>query len=81
MRLSIHTIEKTLFDDEIKSITVMTEEGEITVLKNHVPLVTRVKPGIVTVIDKKGELHRIDFSLSGFLEIRPEDQGVVLLAE
>lgn len=80
MRLAIHTIEKTLFDGDIKSLTLPTEAGEITVLENHLPLVTLTKPGLIKVIDKSGKEHIIDFGSSGFLEVKPENEGITILA-
>lgn len=80
MRLSIHTIEKTLFDGEIKSVTLQTDIGEITVLENHIPVVALTKPGLIRIIDMDDKKHIIDFGSFGFLEVRPENAGVVLLA-
>lgn len=80
MRLSIHTIEKTLFDGEIKSVTLPTETGEITVLENHLPLVALVRPGLVRILDKTEKTHIINFGTFGFLEVRPEHEGITLLA-
>lgn len=82
MRLSIHTIEKTLFDGEVKSVTLPTEEGEITVLRHHLPLITLVRPGVVKVLDKMEKPHIINFGSYqyGFLEVRPEHEGITLLA-
>ncbi len=80
MRLSIHTIEKTLFDGEIKSLTLPTEAGEITVLENHLPLVSLTKPGSIKILDKAETTHTIDLRSFGFLEVRPENEGITLLA-
>lgn len=80
MKLRVHTIEKTLFDGDIKSLTLPTESGEITVLENHLPLVTLTKPGLLKVIDKDEKTHIIDFGTFGFLEVRPGDEGITLLA-
>lgn len=80
MKLRVHTIEKTLFDGDIRGLTLPTESGEITVLEHHVPLVTLTKPGLLKVIDKDGKTRIIDFSTFGFLEVRPEHEGIVLLA-
>lgn len=80
MRLAIHTIEKTLFDGDIKSLTLPTEAGEITVLENHLPLVTLTRPGLIKIIDKLGKEHIIDFGSFGFLEVKPENEGTTILA-
>lgn len=80
MKLAIHTIEKTLYDGDIKGLTVPTGVGEITVLENHLPLVTITKPGLIRVLDKSDEEHIIEFGSLGFLEVRPENGGVILFA-
>lgn len=80
MRLRIHSIEETLFDGEVKSITVSTEDGEITVLENHLPIVTVVRPGRVMIVDRADKQADIILTSYGFLEVRPEHEGVVLLA-
>lgn len=80
MKLAVHTIEKTLFDGDVTSITIKTEAGEITVLENHLPLVTLTRPGFVRVVDRAGKVSTIDMSSFGFLEVRPENEGAILLA-
>ena len=80
MRLAIHTIEKTLFDGDVTSITLPTEVGEITVLENHLPLVTLTRPGSVRTVDRVGKISTIDVGSFGFLEVRPENEGAILLA-
>lgn len=63
----IITPEKVVFQDEINEVTVPTTTGEITVLPNHIGLVTQIAPGELT-IRKAGK----DFFLAvtgGFLEV------------
>ncbi|MDO8500114.1 MAG: F0F1 ATP synthase subunit epsilon [bacterium] len=80
MKLQIHTIEKTIFDGDIKSLTLPTEAGEITVLENHLPLVTLTRPGLIRIIDKSNKESIINFSSFGFLEVKPEKEGVTLIS-
>ena len=80
MKLAIHTIEKTLFDGDVKSLTLPTEAGEITVLENHLPLVTLIRPGPIKIIDKSGKERIIDFGSFGFLEVKPENEGTTILS-
>lgn len=53
-RFKLITPEKLAYDDDIESITVMTEVGQITVLPGHDRLVTVIVPGELHVI-KSGE--------------------------
>lgn len=51
----IITPEKALFDQSVLQVTVPTESGEITVLPNHIPLITAVASGDVLVKTEKSE--------------------------
>ena len=48
-KLKILTPDKKLFDGEVKSFTVPTQSGEITVLKDHAPLVTLISIGEIRI--------------------------------
>lgn len=53
MLLRIASPEKTIFDGKVKRVTLPTEQGEITVLPNHIPVVTTLKPGIIRFVPEK----------------------------
>jgi len=54
IKLEIITPEKTIYSDLISQITLPTTEGEITVLPNHIPLISSFLAGeIKIVIDEK----------------------------
>lgn len=79
MILHIHIItpEKILIDQEASEVVVPTITGELTILPQHVPLVTQVAPGIVTIKHAGKEDHlAID---GGFIEITAE--SVTILAD
>lgn len=50
MLLRIASPEKTIFDGKVKKVTLPTEQGEITILPNHTPVVTTLKPGIIRFV-------------------------------
>ena len=54
MRLDIVTPEKKAFSDEIDSVVVPGEGGEMGILKSHAPLVTTLRPGELRYL-KNGE--------------------------
>jgi F-type H+-transporting ATPase subunit epsilon len=39
--------EKLVFSGEVESVTVPGTEGEFTVFKDHAPVISSLKPGIV----------------------------------
>ena len=76
MKLSVYTIQNTLFEGEVEKIIAKTAMGEITVLENHLPLITLLQ-GPVIEIEKEGRRELIPVE-SGFLEVQPESEVVVL---
>ena len=53
-KLEIISPEKIIFSDNASVVTIPSYEGEMSVLKNHIPLIAFLRPGIITV-SKKGE--------------------------
>lgn len=75
MRIEIVTPERVAYSEEADQVTLPTADGEITVLPNHVPLVTQLLPGELTV--KKGSQYIILASGGGFSEITGKKVSVV----
>ena len=48
-KLDIISPEKTLFSDEVSMVTIPAVEGDMGILKNHINLITFLKPGIINV--------------------------------
>lgn len=78
MYLSIYTIEKTLFEGEAEKIIAKTTTGEITILKDHIPLVTTLVEAPLRIVGKEGKESEVLIK-SGVLEVRPNDKVVVLV--
>ena len=76
-KVEIITPERVFYTGEATMIEFNTESGEIGVYKNHIPLTTVIKPGIVTITNedekKTAAVH------AGFAEILGDK--VTLLAE
>ncbi len=70
--------EKLLFAGEVESVVVPGTEGEFTVLKDHAPLMTTLKPGVVTVEETASKRSRL-FVRGGFADVAPT--GLTILAE
>ncbi|MCG2694050.1 ATP synthase F1 subunit epsilon, partial [Candidatus Parcubacteria bacterium] len=77
IQLKIVTPEGTTFQDEVSSITLPTKMGEITILPNHIPLITVVVPGEI-IAKKEGKEEYLSVS-TGFLEVN--NNNVTLLAD
>lgn len=76
--LKLITPERVVFEDTVSSLSVMTENGEITILPNHIPLVTLLKAGEMTLRHKDQESHLA--VSTGMLEVH-EGNSVVILAD
>ncbi len=77
MEVGIYTIKDTLFSGEATKLIVKTTTGEITILPNHLPIVTKLAEGIARVFEKDGEEKKIPIK-AGVLEVRPESRVVIL---
>ena len=78
MHLAIHSLQSTLFNGEAEKIIARTPAGEITVLENHIPLISSLLPQNLKFIDREHKEHIISIS-SGFLEVKPESETVILV--
>lgn len=63
--------EKVLFDQDVSMVVVPGIEGDIGVLSHHAPLLTALRPGVVTIYEKDKIYVRI-FVDGGFSEVTPE---------
>lgn len=77
LKFKIATPEKVVYENaEVKQVTIPTMDGEITVLPNHIPLVSVLKAGELHIVDSFGE-HPIAVA-GGFLEVRGNNEIVIL---
>lgn len=67
LKLEIVTPERRLVDAEVDSVTVPTLSGEAGILTNHAPLISALKPGILSY-SVKGDTESLAVS-SGFVEV------------
>jgi F-type H+-transporting ATPase subunit epsilon len=67
INLEIVTPEKKVIDQAVEAVYVPTAAGEIGILPNHAPLISTLKPGILSYI-YKGSTERLVIS-GGFVEV------------
>ena len=53
LKLEIVTPEKRVVDEIVESVTVPTLSGEAGILPNHAPLISALKPGILSFTNKR----------------------------
>jgi F-type H+-transporting ATPase subunit epsilon len=70
--------ERLLVSEQVESVVIPGAEGEMTVLAHHAPVMTTIKPGVVTLKTAAGQEERY-VVFGGFADIVPS--GCTLLAE
>ena len=75
LKLEIVTPEKKVFDEAVDSVTVPTASGEAGILPNHAPLISALKPGILSYT-LKGTTERLAVS-GGFVEVSSNNVSVL----
>ncbi len=78
INFEIVTPEKTVLKEEVVEATIPTAEGEITILPEHSPLISFLKPGVLSLKKKDGSAD-VAFVAGGFLEILKDK--VVIMAD
>ena len=68
IKFEIVTPEKTVLKEEITEVTVPTQEGEVTILPHHSPLIASLKPGVL-ILKKADGSQDVAFIAGGFLEV------------
>ncbi len=67
IKLEIVTPEKKVLDESVDSVTVPTSNGEIGIFPNHAPLISTLKPGILTY-NNRGASEKLVVA-GGFIEV------------
>ncbi|HMR55187.1 MAG TPA: ATP synthase F1 subunit epsilon [Candidatus Doudnabacteria bacterium] len=76
LKLQLITPERTVLSEEVRSLTCPTQEGQITILPNHAPLVANLVSGeLITKND--GTDHFIHVA-GGFIEVRKNNEIIIL---
>jgi F-type H+-transporting ATPase subunit epsilon len=75
LKLEIVTPEKKVFDETVESVTVPTATGEAGILPNHAPLISALKPGILS-FSNKGTVEKLAVA-GGFVEVSGNQVSVM----
>jgi len=66
-KTEIITPEKIIFSENVTMITLPCYEGDMSVLKNHISIITFLRPGIIKV-QKSNEIYQDFFVQDGTVE-------------
>jgi F-type H+-transporting ATPase subunit epsilon len=76
IKFKIATPERVMLDIEVESVTLPSSTGEVTILPNHIPLVSNLSAGeIKYIVEGKEQFFVI---AGGVLEVKSDNQVVVL---
>ncbi len=67
LKLEVVTPERKVVEAEVDSVTVPTASGEAGIMSAHAPLISALKPGILTY-SEKGNVEKLAVS-TGFVEV------------
>ncbi len=76
LQLSIVTPERIVFEDEVDSVSAMTQMGEVTILPGHVPLVANLQAGELRLKKNGSESYLV--ASTGFLHVQSGNKIVIL---
>ncbi len=78
LKIEIVSPERLVLSEVVTSVTVPGSEGYFTVMDDHAPFMTTLRPGFITVSAGNGR-DEIFFVRGGFADVSPE--GLTILAE
>jgi len=77
-KLEIISPERIFFSDDVKMVTLPSYEGDMSILKHHISIITFLRPGIIKVQKNDGSFEEF-FAQDGTVEYF-HDNLVVLSA-
>jgi len=70
MHIDVVSAEESIFAGEAEFVVLPGEAGELGIYPRHMPLITRIKPGVVRIRMPGGAEERV-FVAGGILEVQP----------
>ena len=79
LHVDIVSAEQQIYSGEAQRLIAPGEAGELGILPEHIPLLTRVKPGVLRILPAEGGEEEIIYVSGGMMEVQPD--GVTVLAD
>ncbi|SPE32938.1 F1 sector of membrane-bound ATP synthase, epsilon subunit [Burkholderiales bacterium] len=70
IHVDVVSAEESIFSGEAEFVVLPGEAGELGIYPRHMPLITRIKPGVVRIKMAGGEEEHV-FVAGGILEVQP----------
>jgi F-type H+-transporting ATPase subunit epsilon len=71
IHVDVVSAEENIFSGEAKFVALPGEAGELGILPQHTPLITRIKPGAVRIERADNGQEEFVFVAGGILEVQP----------
>ena len=75
-KIEIISPEKIEFSENTTMTTLPSYEGDMSVLKNHIPIITFLRPGIIRIVNNQGALDEF-FVQDGTVEFFQDTLAVL----
>lgn len=79
IHVDIVSAESSIFAGEASMVIAPGEGGELGILPEHMPLLTRIKPGTVRIQPAEGGEEEVIYVSGGMMEVQPD--RVTILAD
>lgn len=79
IHVDVVSAEETIYSGEAEFVALPGEMGELGILPQHTPLITRIRPGAVRIRVPNRSDEEFVFVAGGILEVQP--YGVTVLAD
>ena len=58
--IEIISPDKSILKSEVDEVTIPSYEGQMGILKNHIPLITFLRPGIISIKDQQEKKYYVE---------------------
>ena len=79
LQVDIVSAEASIFSGEASMVIAPGEGGELGIMPEHMPLLTRIKPGTVRIQPAAGGEEEVIYVSGGMMEVQPD--RVTVLAD
>ena len=79
LHVDIVSAEQQIYSGEAQRLIAPGEAGELGILPEHIPLLTRIKPGTIRILPVDGGEEEILYVSGGMMEVQPD--RVTVLAD
>ena len=76
LKFKIVTPDRVMYDGEVDQVTLPTQMGQVTIMPNHIPLISSLSAGELRIVESGTE--KLLAVGGGVLEVRTDNEIVIL---